>query len=57
MAVKAVTGAAICGARKHSTQFVGTGNAKGNYAVSICDQRKHSGPWHRDSVTGEEWKA
>jgi len=57
MAVKAVTGAAICGARKHSTQFVGTGNAKGNYAVSICDKPKHDDNTHRDSVTREEWRA
>jgi hypothetical protein len=54
--IRSVTKQSICGTKKHGV-FKGTGEAKGNFAVSICDQPKHSGPWHRDSVTGEEWKA
>lgn len=54
--IRSVTKQQICGAKKHG-EFTATGQAKGNFAVSICDKPKHSGPWHSDSVTGKEWKA
>lgn len=56
MTVKATTAQAICGARKHGA-FTGTGNVKGNFAVSICDRPKHDDNRHSDSVTGKEWRS
>ncbi len=56
MAVQTVAGAAICGKKKHGA-FTGTGVAKGNFALSICDKAKHVGGKHQDSETGEEWNA
>lgn len=56
MGLKAVTSQAICGKTKHGA-FTGTGNAKGNFAVAICDRPKHTDGKHRDSVTNTEWTA
>lgn len=56
MGLKAVTSQAICGKTKHGA-FTGTGNAKGNFAVAICDRPKHTDGQHRDSVTNTEWTA
>lgn len=56
MAVQAVVGAQICGKRLDG-KFVGTGPAKGNYALSICDRPKHSDNRHSDSTTNKEWRA
>lgn len=56
MGVKATTAQAICGAKKHGA-FTGTGVAKGNFAVAICDRAQHDDGQHRDSVTGTTWTA
>ena len=55
MGIKTIAGAAICGSKKHDSQFAATGDMKGNYAVSVCDRPKHASGQHSDSVTGKKW--
>lgn len=57
MVVKAATAQAICGNRRPQKDWTSTGDAKGHFSSDVCDQPKHSGNEHRDSVTGKTWRA
>jgi hypothetical protein len=51
-----VYGGHICGAKKQSTTFVPTGQARGHYPIYVCDKQPHARGEHKDSHANESWR-